>query len=220
MSNEIAKVDQQKIDFQEFVKTLSDEQPPRKNCILCASPHRTEAQEMALRGQTNMAIFRWLVEKGVDIKYGAVNNHINEHFKPFQTNVQIKSLAERMDKWSKLDRSDEALLNRYIETLDNQYMDFLSQHMSLPAPEQRKNTELMLKIAAQIAAFKDQLHKLESADRPVDIFFSTLKSVVQIKLQNLKDPEQRQLLFEVLTEVERAAGDTFTDGAKLVEKDK
>ena len=217
MSKEIVKHEEKALDFQEFVRTLSEDEPVFKGCKLCGSTHRRAAQEMSDQGQSNMSIWRWLEQQKVDIKYGAVNNHINFHHKPQQSLMHMKALADKLQKWSKLDKSHGGILERYAETLDMQYMEMLGQISNLPIAEQRKHMELLLKISAQVATYKQQLHDLQVDQRPVDVFQSTMMRIVQVKLQNIKDPEQKRLLFEVLTEVERAAGDTPTDGAKLLE---
>jgi hypothetical protein len=214
MSDEIEKQDDNDPkDFQEFVKSLSSEPVTVPTCKLCNSQHRQEAEAMAERGSSSMSIFRFLQQRGEDIKYSGVNNHINQHYKTQQKNDNLQVLAKQIKHWSPASRNDEQLLHRYITVMDIQYNHLagLNENGDLPLAEQRKNMELMLKIAAVVQSYKDQLQKMQSALTPVEIFYSSLRRHVEIKLRNLTNPETKRTLFELMEQMEREVGEVSTE---------
>jgi hypothetical protein len=203
MPNDIQKTQQQYTELNDFVKTLDDNEAPPTPCKLCNSKLRKEAEELYDRQKNVAAVHRWLKEKGEDISYPAVNNHINQHKNREQENTDLREFASETQKWSRLSKDSESLYNRYIDTLDREYNLLMAQAARLDLSEKRKNIELCLKISAQIDAYKVKLKELDLEKRPVEIFVDTLNRIIKVKLQDVKNPEVKRVLEDVVQQLNR-----------------
>jgi hypothetical protein len=202
MKNEIQAV-QKYSDIASFVKTLDDNQQPPTPCKLCNSKLRKEAEELFDRQKNISAVHRFLKEKGEEISYPAVNNHINQHKNREQLNTDLREYANELQKWAQLSKEDDVLYKRYIDSLDAEYNKLMSEAPRLDPGERRRNLELALKISQQVLVFKDQVKKLELEKRPVEIFVDTLNRIIRVKLQDIKNPEVKRALEDVVQQLGR-----------------
>jgi hypothetical protein len=218
-SNEITQISpDNSSDLEKFVTESLAEDAPKShpNCKLCNSKYRFQAEEMfEVENRSARAIFHWLKEQNEDMSYGSVHNHMNHHFKVMRGAAELKALSKKITKWNKLDKSDESILNGIITSLTMEYYNLQASNASVSVFEQRKNIEVMLKIADNIKSCKKQLYEMKAQQTPVQIFYSTLHKVVEVKLSNLQDPAIKKALFEVLEMMEKEIGDVKIEGFKV-----
>lgn len=205
-----------KYDLNEFVRRLSDEPTVVPNCKVCATKHRKEVEAMAERGSTSVSIHRWLKDQlekeGAEtISYGSVNNHINFHFKTKQTESDLKVYVNQLAGWSKISKSDDQLLNRYIDALDMEVTFLLSKNAIGDVNERRKNNEIILKMMAQIAALKESLKTLRAELRPVEIMVKTLDRIIEFKIASV-DAKTKEILRDVIDQLKLEVKDVLVDG--------
>lgn len=210
MSKDLAKNDAGDINlnaFKGFIEGFGDKQP-RKSCKLCNSKFRKEAEDMAERGTSNRQIYRFLVEdKKEEISYGAVNSHLNNHFREEHESLNLQEFASKLAKWGTLAKNDEALFGRYINFLDMEAMSLAAENSNLPLDQRRRNDELILKIAQIIASYKEQLHRIHAEMRPVEVVITSLNRIIQVKLEGCKDPEVKNVLTDIIEQLVREVGD-------------
>lgn len=215
MSNDLVKKDAlTSSDLKVFVDNMQTN-TVKTGCKLCNSPNRKEAEEMADRGVSNLTIAKWLVnDKHETISYGAVNAHMNNHYKEEINEVNLKDFANRLSKWGTLPKGDEALFNRYIDFFDMEATALGAMNSSLPLPERRRNNELILKFATVIAEYKEQLTTIRSDRRPVELVITSLNNIIQVKLEGSSNPEVKKVLTDIIDQLVREIGDLSVDGVK------
>lgn len=200
-------------DISEFVKSF-DKDIQRPNCKLCNSKLRKEAESMADRGTSMSSILRFLEQGGETISYGAVNNHINYHFKNQQSETDLFEYAGQLEKWSKMSRADDVMLNRYIVMLDMEAAWLGAKNANIELSERRKNDEVILKITNQITALKETLRSLHAELTPIEILFSSLDRIIDVKLKSGITQEARKALQDVIEQLKKEVGEVAVEGKK------
>jgi hypothetical protein len=204
-------------DLGAFANSLAERySDPKKQCKLCNSKWREEAESMFEKGRAATQIHRWLVDdKKEDISYGAVNNHLTQHFKTDKDNLSLKEFATQLGKWSELSSDTEALMNRYIKTFDREATLLLARNNELPVFEVRKNIETAMKAAQLIGYYKEQLQKLQAEKRPVELVIMSLNRIIQVKLEGSSSPEVKRVLTDIVDQLSREIGEISVDGETL-----
>ncbi len=160
---------------------------------------------------------RFLTGAGEDISYGAVNNHINYHFKAKQSETDLVEFAGQLAKWSQMSRADDVMLNRYIVTLDMEAMNLASRNANLDLAERRKNDEIILKITAQITSLKETLRSLHAELTSIEILFSSLNRIIEVKLRSGISVETKRALQDVIEQLRKEVGEVPLEGKKQEE---
>lgn len=192
-------------DFKKFVENLASRRVASvDSCKLCNSPNRAAAEAMADRSPNIAAIKRFIESKGEEISYNAISNHINNHYIAEHDEANLSVFAEKLSKWSKVPKSDEHLLRRYIETLDMEAMHLISKNADLDIAERRKNDELFVKLCAQLDAFREQLKKLEGEKTEAEIVVTSVNKIINLKIQGTNDASVKKALIEVVEALKKA----------------
>jgi len=201
-------------DFIDMAK-FADDQDVKPNCKLCNSKNRKEAEALADKGSSIMSIFNFLKREGDDISYNAVNNHINYHFKAKQTETDLREYVNQVSKWTALTSgSDEMMLNRYVKEMDMEITYLSSKNINLDHPMRLKNNEVINKLRAMVLTFKQSIKDLNKEMHPVNIVFSSLDRIIEVKLRNAVNPEVKQALKDVIEQLNREVGDMPIEGKK------
>lgn len=218
MSKEIVKSDAGKgggQDFVNYINSLPDDAPVRGNCKLCNTKNRKEAEALFERTGSIQAVYNFLREKSEDISYGAVRKHLANHYQQHQSDMSMKELVDRMGKWSNIDMQDEALLRRWAMWLDMEGAALAAENPNLPIQERRKNIELMNKISQQIITIRQYLRERHADMLPVEIVFKNLYRIIEIKIQDVKNPEVKKVLKDVIDQLEKDVAELPAEGYKL-----
>ena len=198
-------------DFKAFIDSF-DKFEPVTGCKVCASKFRKDAELQAERGRSIAAIHRFLTEeKGEDMSYSSVKNHINYHFNKAEDQLSLQEFANKLKGWSSLNKEDVVFFNRYIDFFDMEAMELASKNKELPLPERRKNDELIIKIGQLMANYKEQLHKLNAEMRPVEVIIKSLNRIIQVKLEGSANPEVKRVLMDVIEQLLKEVGDVPLD---------
>jgi hypothetical protein len=198
-------------DLLSFTNSLQKHKP-RPNCKLCNSPHLKDAIERYESSHSIQSVVNLLKERGEDIKYHVVRRHLYNCYQVDQVEQNMKDLAERLERWSGLDRSEEALLERQIELLDTENLWLAAENATLSPIEHRKNIELMIKIGAQINACKAQLRSIKEKMEPLEVLWHEFDRIVQIKIADAKSPEVRGVLNEIMEHLSKQVGEMAISG--------
>jgi hypothetical protein len=201
MPNDLAKQEKYN-DLEEFVQSLS-ETMTSPTCKLCNSSNRKAAEAEYERTSNASAAYRFLKDKGEDISNAAVSAHINNHYKKSQVHNNLKEFASDLAKWSQLSNDDELLYTRFVKMLNMEANLLQAENASLPLPERRRNTELILKIGQQITVFKTELKKLQVEKRPVEIFVDTLNRIIRVKMADAQNQETKKVLADLVDQLVR-----------------
>lgn len=205
------------MNLTDFVNSFGDGEVVKPNCKLCNSKFRKEAESMAERNQNITSILRFLTTAGEDISYGAVNNHINYHFKVKSDESDLKEYAVELDKWGKLSHSDETLITKYVRMLDREITLLVSKNAHADVSDRRKNNEIILKMQQQVMALKEQAKKLHAELQPIEIMFMSLNRIIEMKLKSSISPEAKRALQDVIDQLRKEVGEVPIEGKKQEE---
>lgn len=198
-------------DLISFVKSELQGKEPRADCKLCNSKHKKDAHDLYERSPSIQGVFNFLKEKGEEISYGAVRKHLNNHYSVQDSDSDLKDLADRLSKWEKYDTSDAVLLPQYIKLLNIEFLDLVGNR-SVGEDQRRKNIELALKISAQIDVFKKQLRDISKEMKPVEVIFTNLHRIIEVKIRDSKSPEVKRILAEIYEQISKDVGDMPIEG--------
>jgi hypothetical protein len=199
------------IDLLDFVRAELQNPKPSSDCKLCNSKFRDEAHSRYEKDRSFQSIFNFLKEKGEEISYAAVRKHLLNHFGVQDSENNIRDLAERLARWEKLDTSEPILLNRYVKLFDIEIADLLGDR-SGGSDIRRKNVELASKLASQVALFKAQLKQLDKELKPVEVIFTNLHRLIEVKVRDSNSPEVKRVLAEIYEQISKDVGDMPLDG--------
>jgi len=182
-------------------------------CKVCASPSRDEAEKLKAEGWSNKRIFEWFSEKHKEenIGYSSVNNHMNNHYGVVNENEQIKNYAFEITKWKKLSKNEKNLYPRYITMLDREASLLLSQKdadgKQITLSDRRKNIEMATKIIDMVKSLKKELREIEKEKKPIEMIITSISRIIEIKVKSYNSPEVRQVLKEIIEELNKDIGE-------------
>jgi hypothetical protein len=213
MSEELVKQEEKFSDLLSFTNSLDDNFVPVKSCKLCNSQYREEAENKAAEGVSHKRIAEYLKLQGEQISYGAVHAHLCNHLGNRNDARNLKEFASQLNKWSALSQSDDVFFNDYIKMLDREVRLLLSRNPELDAAEVRRNLDAVVKIGNLIGYFKEQIRKLQIEKRPVELVFTSLNKIIQVKIaQNTSTPEIKAVLEDILDQLDKEVGDFSISG--------
>jgi hypothetical protein len=97
--------------------------------------------------------------------------------------------------------------------LDREVRLLLSRNPELDAAEVRRNLDAVVKIGNLIGYFKEQIRKLQIEKRPVELVFTSLNKIIQVKIaQNTSTPEIKAVLEDILDQLDKEVGDFSISG--------
>jgi len=201
------------LSLSDFANKINDE-IVKPNCRLCNSKFRQEAEDLAERGANNMTIYRYL-DKIDHISYGAIANHITHHFKVKQSETDLREYAGQLSKWSQMSQADDVLINKYVKMLDMEATFLGSKNANVDLIERRKNNEVILKLVNQVTQLKASSRLLNAEMQPIEILFSSLNRIIEMKLKSAISPETRRALQDVIDQLKKEVGEVAIEGNKL-----
>ncbi len=198
--NELSKADRD--DVLSLVANISEADivKPRSNCKLCNCEFRAEAEDYWDRkGKNASAVVRFLADKGVDVTDKPVKNHMEDHYEEQKRALRLKNYAEKIRGFAnvKTDRVRGIEICRGI--LMRRLLDLDSQVDALPLEEQRRTTELVTKVIAQINACDEAERKFNEDWKPAKIVIEKLEQIVQVELATADDSAKPVLARVVST---------------------
>lgn len=220
MSNDLAASNSNSsggMNFTAFVNTLGDSDPIKPNCKLCNSKFRKEAERLVETGASISSIKRMLDREGEDISYNAVANHINYHFKAKNAETDLKEYANQLEKWGQMSMSEEELIRRYIRMLDIEITFLGSKNAHVDMAERRKNEDMIVKMQNQVMMLKESAKKLNAELQPIEILFTSLNRIIEIKLKSSISPEAKKALQDVIDQLKKEVGEVPIEGKKQEE---
>jgi hypothetical protein len=186
--------------FGEYAGALSLSPVLKTNCKLCMSKFRNEVEEMFARDGNILKIHRFLLDKGEQVSYPAVRNHLEKHYREPFIAEKLKDYAEDLNSWSRIQQEKEERIKEHMTILDRQikYIDACTDKHNIT--EQRKSAEVLAKLVEQIGKEEERLEKLKRDESPVTILLYRFEEMIKVKVNGITSPELKVVLLEILDE--------------------
>lgn len=181
----------------------------KKNCKVCQSEFREEAEMMFMKQKfvNYSSVATFLQNKGEDIKWHSVRNHMIYHFRAEQKREFLQEYEADVQKWINIQPSKADSLRKRIAILERDLVFIGAEGEDLPLVERRKNSETMKKLADTLLAYESKLEEVEKTIEPVVIILNQLKIIVNDEIQNTESKETKKVIVSILERLQNEVGD-------------
>jgi hypothetical protein len=192
-----------------YTKEETLETITRPNCHLCQSKLRQEAEILFLKQRVPSynAIVTFLKDRGEEVSWPGVRNHLVFHFKAQQKKEFLSEYAYDIEKWIAIQPDKATALKKRMAVLEREMMMIGSEGEDMPIIERRKNAETIKKLADTLLTYEEKLEQYEKALEPVTIIVNQLKIIISDEMEQVGTPETRKVLINVLERLQNKVGD-------------
>lgn len=171
------------------------------NCKLCNSEYRDEAEKEYERSNNYKRVFNFLKEKGDQISYPCVRNHLIFHYGATENKKLLQEYANDVNQWLDLQGNPEETIRRRIAIMERRLVLLDAGSESLGLSEQRKNTELVKKLCDTILSHESKLEEYNQQLEPFRQVIETFTSIVNAEAKEIEDKELKQQLVKILNKI-------------------
>lgn len=205
---EIKKVEEE----DKLVTLVQDTKISKKNCKLCQSEFRVEAEEKYEQSNNVRAVRRFLLDKGEEICYQSVRNHLLKHYLGSQRLESVKEWLEDVDRYScnKYDRR----VNLYgrIKALSREFVLIAAETDGMPIDDRRRSADILKKLSDGMSGLEDKIDEIDNELTPIEVMLENLQGILADKIKNTSNEEVKRAFLDLLNEL----ADTM--GSIIVEK--
>lgn len=175
----------------------------KKNCKLCNSEHRAEAEQTFDQYNNIKRVVEFLKNKGEEISYPAVRNHLIWHYKNQQHAMMMQSYSEDIGKWIDIQSNRQTFIRRQIAALDRQANVIAIQSESQKIEDRLRSAETEKKLRDSIVSYEKQLQEMEGQLAPVTLFIQQINDLIRIELKGVRTEEAKRVLANVVDKIEK-----------------
>lgn len=183
-------------------------------CKVCQSGYRVEADEMYDEFLSLTKVHKFLLSKKVQISYGAVKAHINNHHL-YDIDVEnMRSYASVVSKWIGLVKDKETSLRSRMAMLEKEMWGLAAQSDEMKGEEKRKNVDLVRRLAETLLSYESKLAEFQDDVDPARLVLDQLKIVIMKRIKTVNSQEVKKEIAGVLEDLKKS-----DIGSLLVEVD-
>lgn len=176
-------------------------------CKLCNSIYRDEAEAMFDKYRNYSKVHKLLEERGENVSYNAVQNHLKFHYVVNTNNAMMKEYAGEVLKWVEAGTTHTRALERNIAVMEREMISLAALSEGMNLDERRKNTELIKKLGDSAHIYRKTLMDIERSQEPVTLIFNQLQVIIQDELKNATDPATKTIVKKIITRLKDDMGD-------------
>ena len=192
---EIKKVDEQ------FISLVDNTIITKTNCKLCQSEFRAEAEEIFEKRNSIKAVERFLIEKGEQISYLSIRNHLLKHYLGSQRLESVKEWLEDIDRYShnKYDRR----INLYgrIKAMRREFVLIAAETDGMPLDDRRRSADILKKLSDGISGLEDKVDEMDNELSPIEVLIENLQGILASKIKNTQNEEVKRAFLDLLNEL-------------------
>jgi len=182
----------------------------RANCKFCQSEFRAEAEkEYEARGRNILLVQKFLVNKGEEITYPAVRNHLLNHYLEQEKNIKLKEYAQDLTLWVGITKNRRQAMVERIAILNKEMTTIAAETQGLSLDERRKSADSLKKLSDTIGILEDKISEVDNIMQPVEIVIQNLSNIVAEKIKSVKSAETKEALLDVLTQLSHSVSDIY-----------
>ena len=207
---EIKKVEEE----DKLVTLVQDTKISKKNCKLCQSEFRVEAEEKYEQSNNVRAVRRFLLDKGEEICYQSVRNHLLKHYLGSQRLESVKEWLEDVDRYScnKYDRR----VNLYgrIKALSREFVLIAAETDGMPIDDRRRSADILKKLSDGMSGLEDKIDEIDNGLALIEVVIENLQGLLADKIKSTPNEEVKRAFLDLLNELADSMG------SLVVEKNK
>jgi hypothetical protein len=183
----------------------------KSNCKFCQSKNRKEAENKFEESGSIKAAANFLREKGDEISYLAVRNHLHRHYLGSDRLQGIKDWAEETVQFRYADSGRKSHLMERIAILRREMCIIASSADSCDMDERRKNADIVKRLSDGISSLEDKISEIDGQKKLVDTIIDSLKDILSVKISKASNEETKNVLMEILEELSDSLADVMIE---------
>jgi hypothetical protein len=190
-----------------IVPPWDSENKPRKDCKLCQSRWKLEAEELYDKTNSITKVFKFLTDdRQEDISYAAVRSHLKFHHESPANNAMIKEYMGEVEGWMDLQLDQLHGLRRAMAQIDRMLNVITAQSEGLPLEQLRKSADTMAKLGALLLNYRAKVEEMNRQKEGVTLVFNQLQVILQDEMKNVNHPEAKKVVSNVLAKLKDSVG--------------
>lgn len=196
-----------------FIDLVNKNMLSRPHCKFCQSKHRKEAEEYYEHTRQNIrATRKFLSDKGDDISYRGVRNHLQHHYIDESRIEGLSNYANDLSAWiGRHTQLRDRLIER-IGILDKEIITIAALSNSESLEEKRKSAVVVQRLSDSITSLEREVASLDKVAEPTEILIEKLRDIIAIKVQSAQSEDTKVVLIDVIDELsEQVSGLLIAD---------
>jgi hypothetical protein len=183
-----------------------------KDCKLCNSKYREEAEELYDRTESIKRVHKLLSEDRLEeISYGAVRNHLKFHYEAQSSNTLVKEYAGEVGQWIEMQDDQLAGLKRAMGMIEREMQIIGAHGEGLPLIERRKNAETVGKLGALMLSYRKQIEDMTAAKSGTTVVLRQLQIILQQEIKDVKSEETKRVVANIFNKLKDTTGHLDAD---------
>ena len=183
----------------------------KKNCKLCNSKHREEAEAEFERTGKYDSAYHLLTGKGETLSRVAVRNHLYHHFLPALKKQKIQVYAEDLPEFlgSKQDRRVQ--LRERIWMMQKLMYEIGMDADNASADDKRKSADAVKKLSDTVTMLEDKISEMDQKLEPIEVLIEKIAASFSIHMKQTTSQDTKKVLMTLLDEIMAGAETIFVD---------
>jgi hypothetical protein len=178
----------------------------KKNCKLCNSSHRHEAESLYVETNNISSVYRFLKSKQEEVSVPAIRAHLLNHFVDHQRQEKIQQYAEDIIKWKQIEASKTERLSTYLAIIEKRIFELAAVSDQKIDSESVKITDTIAKLITQASDIQSKIDEEHKKLEPAKIILKKLKEIVEIKVKSSKTQDVKNVLVELVSDLQESLG--------------
>lgn len=196
-----------------FMHLIDNTEITKANCKLCNSAFRAEAEEKFEQTNNMKAVRLFLLDKGEEICYHSVRNHLSKHYLGSQRLDNVKEYLDEVNRFSvgKYNRRDN--LSFRINALRREFLLISTEtdNMIGSVDDRRRSADVLKKLSDGISGLEDKIDEIDNELAPVEIIIENLQGLLADKIKSTSNEEVKRAFLDLLNELSDTMGDMLVE---------
>ena len=196
-NKEIKKVENKLINL------IENTEITKTNCKLCQSEFREKAEETFETSNSFKAAERFLSDKGEQISYLSIRNHLTKHYLGTQRINSVKEYLEEINNFSvgKYDHKDN--LHFRISALRREFLLISAgtDDEAKSVDERRRSADILKKLSDGISGLEDKIDEIDNDLRSIEILVENLQALFADAIKKTSSEEAKRALMDILNKL-------------------
>jgi len=193
-----------------FIQVVEDTTINKKNCKLCQSKYREEA-EAIFETKTMKAAERFLIEKGEQISYLSIRNHLTKHYMGTQRLNSVKEWLEEINKFSDGNYNRRINLHGRINALMREFVVIAAETDGQNLDERRRSSDILKKLSDAISGLEDKVDEIDNEFSVGEIIIENLQELLASRMKRTTSEEVKREFMDLLNDLSENMTGLFID---------
>ncbi len=185
---------------QSALSSFADSLPDAKiiiksNCKLCNSSNRADAENEYEKQNYNVqAVLNFLIKKGENITYNAVQRHLERHYLAQERNIRLKEYAEDLAPILRSRQERRVQLSERVAILEKQLWSLSMELETADLDQKIKGTAAVKQLSDTIASHEAEIYNIDKEAEPIALLMNNLRTIISDEVKKTKNEETKTVL--------------------------